>query len=214
MKTYLYDYTNFGALYVHEGSYTSIDKINWVFSILRSCILDTRSDKLHFDDPLYKSFNNQLIISDIYINNLTGGIRLGDPQESNSLFVEKRQRAQLLAPIATKLVNVISNRLLTGRINEIGIAIHDTLALEIINSNPDENKYSPAIIEYASTLGITPSQAYTEIKLESDTFNSLKLRAYAVSKKYQTLIRQVTTQEQADQLMTEINQKLVAETRI
>jgi len=214
MKTYLYDYTNFGVLYVHEDPFTPIDKSNWIFNILRSCVFDTRADRLQSSDSLYLNFNNQAIVNNLYINNLTGGVYLGSPQESNPVFVEKRKRAQLIAPIVTRLITVIYSRLLNGRLNEIGIDIYDTLALEIINSNPEENKYSPGILEYAVTLGITSGQAYTEIKLECETFNSIKMRAYAVSKKYQTLIRQVTTQEQADQLMSEINQKLVAETRI
>lgn len=219
MKTYLYDCTNFGVLYIYDepfksGWVTSVEKSNWILSILRSCILDTRVDRLQIGDPSYDVFTNQTILNNIYITNLSGSVYQGNPQESNEIFVKKRQQAQLIAPIAIYLVNAIYSRLLNGMVNRIGVDIYDTLAIEISNSNPEENQYTPGIIDYANTLGITPSQAYAEIKLECETFNSLKMRAYAVSKKYQVLIRQVTDQKQADSLINEIHQKLIADTRI
>ena len=214
MKTYLYDYTNFGILYVDENSLTPIGKSKWIFGMLRACILDTHISRLPQTDPMYKNFNNQLIINNLYTNNLVGGIILGNPHEINDFFIKKRARAQLLAPLVDKLISVIYGRLLSGWANEIGIEIYDTLAIEIMQSNPELAQYSSGLIEYASTVGIPPDQAYQELKLECETYNSLKLRAYAVSKKYQNLIRQVTTQEQADELMNEITQKLISETRI
>lgn len=214
MKTYLYDYTNFGVLYVTEEPGMPINKSKWIFSMLRSCILDTHIASLGNNSSIYKTFNNELIVNDLYVNNLTGGVQLGGPAELNLTFIEKRKRAQMLAPLIIKLINIIYNRLLVGWLNEIGLEIYDTLAIEILHSNPAIDQYSHGVLTYADTLGITPNQAYNELKLECETYNSIKLRAYAISRKYINLIRQVTTQEQADILMNEITQKLVSETRI
>ena len=148
------------------------------------------------------------------INDLSGNVHQGTDENLNEFFIEKRKQAQIIAPLISELVELILGRLFRGWANEIGIEIYDTLAIEILNSNPDTKEYSSGILEYANTLDITSSQAYQEIKLECETYNSIKIRAYAVSKKYQALIRLVKTQEQADQLMAEIRQKLMHETRI
>ena len=214
MKTYLYDYTNFGILYVCEDTHMPINKTKWIFSILRSCILDTRSSRIAGNDPLYSKFNNQLITENLYLNNLTGGIQLGQEHETTLLFIEKRNRSQIIVPLIFELVEILYSRLLHGWLNEIGFEIHDTLAIEILNSDPSINYYESGILDYANTLNITPEQAYLEIKLECETYNSIKMRAYAVARKYQNLIRDVKTQEQADELMKEIKQKLIAETQI
>jgi hypothetical protein len=189
-------------------------KSKWIFSILRSCILDSRAAMLFPNNALYNKFTNQLITQNLYINDLSGNVHQGTDENLNEFFIEKRKQAQIIAPLISELVESILGRLFRGWANEIGIEIYDTLAIEILNSNPDTKEYSSGILEYANTLDITPSQAYQEIKLECDTYNSIKIRAYAVSKKYQALIRLVKTQEQADQLMAEIRQKLMHETRI
>lgn len=214
MKSYLYDLTNFGIVYVYEYPTSSIDKTKWFFNILRSCILDTNVSRMLDNNPLYKNFNNQSVINNLFVLNVGKGVRTGMVHEINPIFIEKRNKAQLLAPIIEKLVEVLCNEIIFGWPNEIGIDVHDTLALEIMNSSPADNQYASGILEYAAALKITPEQAYTEIKLESETLNSLKMRAYTVSKKYQGLIRQVTTQEQADTLINEINQKLVLDSQI
>ena len=214
MKRYLYDYTNFGVLYVSEDTAMPINKSKWIFTLLRACILDTHISVLGGNDPMYKDFTNQNIISNLYLNTLVGSIRVGDQKEMNSLFVEKRNKAQLIAPLIVETISALYDRLLAQGLKEIGIEIHDTIGIEILNSDPENNYYSPGIIEYAVTLGITPREAYTELKLEYESFNSLKLRAYAVARKYQNLIREVTTQAQADALLIEIRQKLILETRI
>jgi len=214
MKIYLYDWTNFGVLYVYDYPNKSAEKIKWFFNILRSCVLDTGISRIVDTEPLYKIFTNQAIVDNLYVINFSAGTRLGEPSELNTVFINKRNQAQLIAPVVEKLVEALYNRVIFSWPNEIGINIHDTLALEVMNSSPDTGHYTSGILEYAHALNISPEQAYTEIKLESDTLNSLKMRAYAVSKKYQVLIRQVKTQAQADALGNEITQKLVADSRI
>ena len=214
MKTYLYDYTNFGVLYVSEDTHMPAYKAKWIFSILRSCILDTRASMLSPKHPLYDKFNNHLITKELYLNNLNGGIYPSSDNNINSFFIEKRKQAQIIVPLITELVDLLFSRLIRGWSNEIGIEIYDTLAIEILNSNPDTEEYSSGVIEYATTLDITPGQAYQELKLECETYNSIKIRAYAVARKYQNLIRNVKTQQQANELMLEIRQKLMHETKI
>lgn len=214
MKPYLYDSTNFGILYVYDRPNYSPDKSKWIFNILRSCVLDTNFSRMLDRDPLYKNFNNQTVIDNLYVLNFNTGIRIGTENETNLIFIEKRKRAQLLAPVVEKLVDVLHDQIIFNWPNEIGISVHDTLALEIMNSSPEDGLYTPSVLEYATALKITPKQAYTEIKLESETLNSLKMRAYTVSKKYQVLIRQIETEEQANALINQINQKLILDCQI
>jgi hypothetical protein len=214
MKLYLYDSTNFGILYVYDRPNNSVDKDKWFFNILRSCILDTNFSRMLDRDPLYKNFNNQTVVNNLYVNTLSNNVRIGAEHEANLIFIEKRKRAQLIAPVVEKLVDVLYNQIIFNWANEIGINMQETLALEIMNSSPEDGRYASGILEYATALKITPEQAYTEIKLESETLNSLKMRVYTVSKKYQVLIRQIQTKEQATAMINQINQKLVADTQI
>jgi hypothetical protein len=210
----LWDYTNSGIIYVSENNLPSMlhPRNKWIFSILRSCILDTQVSRMPNTDSMYNELNNTSITNSLYMYSAaTNSVRIGNLHESNELFVEKRNKAQLIAPLATSLINMLYSRLWRTA-NEIGIEIYDTLETEIIKSDPTQHRYSTGILDYAETLEITPAQAYIEIKLECETYNSIKLRAYAVSKKYQKLIREVSTQSQADELLQEMQQKLVAET--
>jgi hypothetical protein len=191
-----------------------VNKSKWIFTVLRSCILDTHISVLGGGDPLYNNFTNQNITNNLYVNTLVGGIRIGNREEMNLLFIEKRKKAQLIAPLVIETISALYDRSLAQGLKEIGVEIHDTIGIEILNSDPENNYYSPGVAEYAAILGITISEAYQELKLEYETFNSIKLRAYAVARKYQALIRKVDTRDQADILLAEIRQKLIAETKI
>lgn len=214
MKSFLFDYTNYGILYVENFPNGSIEKTKWFFTILRACVLDTGVSRLIDSDPLYKVFNNHSIIDNFYVVKLRRGVGIGADNDLNSMFIEKRNRAQLLAPVIAKLVDILCNEVIFAWPNEIGIAVHDTLALEIMNSSPDNDQYSTGILEYAAALNMTPEQAYAEIKLESETFNCYKMRAYTVSKKYQVLIRQIQTKEQATAMINQIEQRLFWDMKI
>jgi hypothetical protein len=111
------------------------------------------------------------------------------------------------------LTSAVKRRLL-NRLITFDTPIEDTLAHEVLNSDPITNTFTHGILEYADILGITPEQAYTELKLDYETIHSIKMRAYATIKKYQSLIREVNTQEQADALSAEMEQKLLKETFI
>jgi hypothetical protein len=191
-----------------------VNKSKWIFTLFRGCILDTHISVLSGNDPAYKNFTNQSITNNLYLNTLVGSVRVGDEKEINPIFIEKRNKAQLIAPLIIETISALYDRLLTQGLKEVGVEIHDTIAIEILNSDPENNQYSPGILEYATTLGMSPKEAYLELKLEYESFNSLKMRAYAVARKYQTIIREVTTQAEADALLIEIRQKLILETRI
>ena len=207
MKYTLIDYTNFGVIYVSEAP------IRWPLTMLRSCILDTNIVKLLPKNPVYAELNNRTITEKFYYLDRATGITVGNNHEINDIFLEKQRLARLMAPLVFTLIEAINTRSLNA-LNEHGMPMDDTLAYEILKSDPDIDVYSSGVLEYATTLGITPAQAYTELQLEYQTYHAVKMKTFATSRKYQSLIRQVKTKDQADQLHAEITQKLINDTFI
>lgn len=211
MKTFLFDYTNFGVLCAVTGQDL---KTRWDFSMLRSCILDTNISRVFPNSPLYQDFDNQSCQQKFYVvDRGLNGIALGDVNEMNSYFSAKQQKAQWILPLVRSLTDALYKRSFNS-INEFGLPLDDTLAWEVSRSQPDINYYTPGIVEYANTLGITANEAYKELELEYQTIHGIKMRTYAVAKKYQNLIREVSSRDQAQELAKEINQKLIKETFI
>lgn len=209
MKTFVYDFNNLGIIYVSTVQYPLL---NWELHILKSCILDISIGRIHDNAPLYKELNNDTITKNFYAVG-TGGVVIGDMNEVNSLYLSKQAKIKLIMP----LIKLLASRIYTRSINQIypfAVPIDDTICFEVLNSDPTTNYYSPGIIEYASCLDITPRQAYQELKLEYETIHSIKMRSFAMTKKYQALIREVSTEEQAAQLHAEIEQKLFKDTFI
>lgn len=211
MKTFLFDYTNFGVLCATVGQ---DPKIRWEFSMLRSCILDTNVGRVFPGSPLYNDFSNESCQQTFYVvDRGDSGVALGNPNEVNTYFTAKQNKAQLILPLVRSLTNALYKRSF-NTINEFGLPMDDTLAWEVNQSQPNNNYFSPGVIEYANTLGITAAEAYKELALEYQTIHGIKMRTYAVAKKYQSLIREINTLPQAQDLAAEIDQKLIKETFI
>ena len=217
MKTFLYDLTNFGLIYVTDTK----DKVktNWEISIFKSCILDIGSSMISPKSSVYNDLSNDAISTKFfvlnrdYLSTVLDKVNLGNPEEINDVFLAKQKKAQLIAPLIILLTDAITRRSLNKLVNS-GFPIDDTLAHELSKCNIDENIYSVGVTEYAKTLGITAQQAYIELKLEYESAHSIKMRSYALTRKYQSLIREVNTEEDAQLLKEEIIQKLLRETYI
>jgi hypothetical protein len=203
MKFVLIDYTNNGVLFVFESQ--DVNKLKWDFNILQSCILDTFSHGIPQNSPVNsESIKNSFFIE---VNNIQ---QIGNEQEINETFLYKKNKAKLIFPLISKLTEGL-NKFSGKFINKFPFAIDDTLAHQLSKCDPNINYYSTDVIRYSSVVGMTPAEAYKEISLEVDTIHSIKMRMYATTKKYENLIREVTTQEQADILLEEIEQKLIRE---
>ena len=215
MKTYLLDMTNWGIVYITDSF---MQNPNWNMQIMKMCILDTEVGIINAGNPMYKLDNNELA-THFYQRNraLTAGINnqiiRGTDNECNGFFLEKQQKARLIAPLIALLTSAVKRRLL-NRLIKFDTPMEDTLAYEVLNSNPITSTFTHGILEYAEILGITPAQAYTELKLDYETIHSIKMRAYATIKKYQSLIREVNTTALANELYAEMEQKLLKETFI
>lgn len=216
MKTFLYDMTNFGIIYVND---LETLRTPWEVTMFKSCILDIGGSRINGTSPHYANLSNAALDSTFYVINqsptadLNERVDLGDNQQRNPIFEEKRKRAKLIGPLIRTLSMALTKKSLS-KLNTIVVPMDDTIAYELLKSNPAAGTYSVGVIEYAKMLDITPSQAYTELELEYQTAHSIKMRAYAASKKYVTLIREVNTQEKANALLAEIEQKLLKETYI
>jgi hypothetical protein len=210
MKTFLFDYTNFGVVYINEDT---TNAKRWLLSVLRSCILDTNISTLYPRSPLYKDFTNASLSDTFYRLDRNFLVVVGEFHEVNEYLLEKQKRARLMVPLIQILINALANRSYKS-LNDYGIPMDDTIAIELLESDPDNDYYSPGVIEYATTLEITPSQAYQELQLDYKTVHAVKMRAYATIKKYTTLIREVRTEEQAKVLENIILDKLYNDTFI
>jgi len=208
MKTFLFDFTNFGIVYV-----STTGPRRWQLSLLRSCLLDTNIGQVAPSNALYENFNNQSITEQFYYLDRNNGISIGEQHEVNEYQLEKQQRAKLMMPLIDKLTSALSRRSFNS-LNEYGIPMDDTIAFEVTQSDPDTGNFSSGIIEYATALEITPMQAYQELQLDYKTHHAVKMRTYATTKNYISMIRDVRTQEQADQVQASIQQKLINDTFI
>lgn len=209
MKTFVYDLNNLGILFVSESK---SPRLLWNLHILKACILDIEIGKIYENSPVYKELTNSSITQDFYAVAPHGVIK-GSNLEVNSIFTAKLSKLKLIMPLIELLSDVIYKRSIS-QIYPFAVSIDDTLCFEVLNSNPTTNCFTPGILEYAKTLEITPYQAYQELKLEYETIHSIKLKSYAMTKKYQSLIRNVETQEQATQLHSEMHQRLFKDTFI
>ena len=218
MKTFLYDITNFGLIHIMDAREHK-DRTNWEVSIFKSCILDIGTSMLSPKSPLYEGLNNKALETNFFMLNkdFMSGVHekvlRGTGTETNEIFEHKKAKAKLIAPLISLLTDALTKRSLNKLVHN-GFPLDDTLAFEVYNSNPDANQYSPGIVEFAKTLEITPAQAYAEIQLEFQSAHSIKMRAYALTKKYQQLIRNVATADDANMLLEDMKQKLFKETYI
>jgi len=211
-KLFLYDHTNWGVLLViNHPRFSKIEA-----TLLRYCILDTN---IGMAFPTYSEFD---LLSNSYLNRNflkrsldpnTGGLVKGNQTEINKMFLRKQQLAQMMYPIISLLVDGIFKRSF-GVLNDFGVPMDDVLAHEVQNSNPEADQYSPGVQEFAKTLGISNLAAYEEMKLEYETSYAVKIRAYAYMRKFQSKIRAIQTQAEANELYDEVFQKLITESKI
>lgn len=206
MKFILVDYTNNGVVFFAE--HQDANKLKWEFNILQSCILDTFAQGISQNSPVNsESIKNSFFIK---VNDIQ---QIGNDQEINETFLYKKNKAKLIFPIISKLTTALE--LFSGKhISKFAFQIDDTLAHQLSKCDKSRNYYSNDIIRYSNVVGMSPEEAYREISLEVETIHSIKMRMYATAKKYENLIREVTTKEQADVLLEEIEQKLIRECQI
>jgi hypothetical protein len=206
LKYVLIDYTNFGVVFLHESQNAS--KLKWDFNILQSCILDTHA---------YGASNNPILTTDTikrsFVYEKSGSYAVGNRHELNETFIFKQTKSELIFPIISKLTQALISQSFK-HIPEFYFPIDDTIAYQLNKCIPENNQYSSGVIRYAQVVGMSNEEAYKELSLEVDTIHAVKMRAYATAKKYENLIREVSTKEHADQLIEEIEQKLIRECQI
>lgn len=210
MKSALLDYTNSGIIHVIDENR---GPVRWQLTMLRSCIVDTNITRVNPTHPLYGELTNENVRSAFYCFDRADGIKKPGNFEVNEIFREKQRRAELMVPLLGLLIDAISKRSFNG-LNEFGIPMDDTIAHEVLQSNPAAGQFSSGVLEYATTLDITPEQAYNELYLEYKTIHGVKMRTYATMKKYIALIREVKTYNEAQTLRLTIQQKLISDTYI
>lgn len=206
MKYVLVDYTNYGVVFVAESN--NVNKLKWEFNILQSCILDTFNHGVS-DTPVLTKEN----IKRNFVFGVHGKYTVGKSHEINETFLFKQHKAELIYPIISKLTEGLI-RYSGKHISQFYLPIDDTLAYQLSKCQPENDVYSVDVIRYAQVVGMTPQEAFKEISLEVETQHSIKMRIYATAKKYENLIREVSTKEQADLLVEELEQKLIRESQI
>jgi hypothetical protein len=205
MKYVLIDFTNSGAIFVSDS--INSNKLKWDFNILKSCILDT------YTVPSTTTSLTLDYIHENFIVERSGKLTLGNREQINETFLFKQKKAELIYPLVSRLTTAIIEQSFK-HLPQFYFPIDDTLAYQLVECDPENNKYSVGVVRYAQTVGMSNEEAYKELSLEVDTIHSIKFRAYANVKKYENLIREVSTQEHADMLLEEIEQKLIRECQI
>jgi hypothetical protein len=207
MKFVLIDLTNNGVIFVAESH--SVNKLKWEFNILKSCILDTHIIPI----PNPSTLLNQDRVTTQFIYTHNGEFSVGSKEELNQTFLTKQNKANLIYPLISRLTQglIVDS---VRHMPEFYFPMEDTLMHEVRNSDSSSNSYSSGIIKYAQTVGMSNEEALKELSIEAETIHSLKMRTYSMAKKYENLIREVNTKEQAADLLENIEQKIFRESRI
>lgn len=210
MKTYLFDFTNYGIVYVNDDTK---QLKRWTLTLLRSCILDTNIGKVSPINSFYHQLDNDSIQKQFFYMDRGISLNKGEMHEFNDIYREKQRLAGLMMPVLDMLVNCIQRRSL-NMLDDFGLPIDDTIAFEISQCDPSNELYSQGVTSYAQILGITNYQAYQELSIDYKTHHAVKMRSYAQVKKYLPLVRNIRTQTEADSLVKEITNTLLNDTWI
>lgn len=119
-------------------------------------------------------------------------------------FLKNKKLAAIRAPFMTKLVSRVNGLLKDKSLTmPFPHSFDSALQTAIDASNPQMQVWHRDILEMARILGWTPEMVYKDTKLKLESSNSFKVKVYALTNKFSSLINKCTTTEEIASLENE-----------
>lgn len=197
MKYIVDDYSNEGILFVGDNLP--------VANLVKGGLVDTSIRVLYPFHEAYKIVTREeLFVNDKHLQ-VTKKLGIIDlPVSShNEVYLERRRLVKLRFPLLEFLIRCTFMSTSTTR-QSVWEGIENNMQFSLRDCNPETEKWSDPVEEYALINQITPAEAYREISLQVNNIHSIKMRAYAFQKYYGTKINSITTEAEREALWIEM----------
>lgn len=207
MKCFVYDLSNDGIVWV--GSSLPIA------NRLRQGILDCELGVVYpVQKSLYETLSNNDIMSKPMMWNHKSGSIVELPKNSiNPLYVQKQELAALRLPAFIKLI--LLSTIVLKKIHDSPVpTVENDLAIALTKCDPDNNVFDYSVTEYGLICGMSPPEAYKEIKLYVENMQTQKIRVHSYIEYFSKKINSITTHEESIAILGEIDKKFIKDSYI
>jgi hypothetical protein len=83
--------------------------------------------------------------------------------------------------------------------------LYSYLAKELAQCNPEQNSYTPAILNYSEIVELPPQAVYYDLSMKYDSFNLTVLRFSAIWEKYIPKVNTIATESEFDKILNQCN---------
>lgn len=207
MKCFVYDLSNDGIIWVG----TSLPIANR----LRQGILDCEIGVVYpIQKNLYETLSNYHVMGGHMMWNHKNRSIVELPENSiNSLYTQKQELAELRAPAFVKLI-LLANIVLKKIYDSPVPAVENDLAVALSKSDPANNVFDYSVTEYGLICGMSPAEAYKEIKLYVENMQTQKIRVHSYIEYFSKKINSITGQEELIAIVSEIDKKFIKDSYI
>lgn len=207
MKCFVYDLSNDGIIWV--GSSLPIA------NRLRQGILDCELGVVYpVQKSLYETLSNNDIMSKPMMWNHKSRSIVELPENSiNSLYNQKQDLAALRAPAFVKLI--LLSTIVLKKIHDSPVpTVENDLAIALTKCDPANNVFDYSVTEYGLICGMSPTEAYKEIKLYVENMQTQKIRVHSYIEYFSKKINSITTHEELIAIVGEIDKKFIKDSYI
>jgi len=207
MKCFIYDLSNDGIIWV--GSSLPIA------NRLRQGILDCELSVVYpVQRNLYETLcNNDVMSNDMMWNHKSGSIVELPKNSINSLYTQKQELAALRAPAFVKLI--LLSTIVLKKIHDSPVpTVENDLAIALTKCDPYNNVFDYSVTEYGLICGMSPIEAYKEIKLYVENMQTQKIRVHSYIEYFSKKINSITTHEESIAIVGEIDKKFIKDSYI
>lgn len=203
MTCVIFDSTNNGVLHITE-QYA-------VGNLLMQGILDCETTLISKDKVSY----NQQSLNTCHVcwNRREVKLELMAPESINNFYLEKKELITLRTPYMTRLAGLV--RWSTRKaIHSVLPGVEADIQFALLNSNVANEQYHPSINDYALINNMSLSEAYTELKLITDSYSIQKIRAYAYLEYFSKMINSTNQDVELKLILKEMEKKFIQDSYI
>jgi len=203
MRCVIYDSTNNGVIFV-------TDQLA-IGNMLAQGILDCDTTVLNDEHVPYT--RELLKITHLRFNLKEVKMEALPASAINPFYLEKKALIALRFPYMIKLTGLV--RWALRKVTNTAIpGIENDIKFALLNSDTTQDQYHYSVLDYALITGMTAAEAYTELKLVSDSYSTQKIRAYAYSEYFSKLINAAKTETELQLVMAQVEKKFIQDSYI
>jgi hypothetical protein len=164
------------------------------------------ADKVSYDQTALK-------ITDICWDRRQAKMQLMGAQSVNDFYLEKKSLITLRAPYMSKLAGLV--RWSTRKaIHSVLPSIESDIQFALHNSDPGNHQYHNSISDYALINSMSLHEAYTELKLITDSYSIQKIRAYSYLEYFSKMINSAVQDSELKTIAEEMEKKFILDSYI